>query len=90
MQEALSSRDQKEGTGEWEGHGSRRVCEETVPSGFQNGLLGGKAKVLAWKMMSKAGMHGQKSEQVEHGTDGNQRRASGEAVAVAQAGRGLG
>lgn len=46
MQEALSSRDQKEGTGEWEGYGSRRVCEETVPSGFQNGLLGGKAKVL--------------------------------------------
>lgn len=28
--------------------------------------------------------------QVEHGTDGNQRRASGGAVAVAQAGRGLG
>lgn len=47
MQEALSSLDQKEGTGEEEGHGSSRVCEETAPSGFQNGLLGGKAKVLA-------------------------------------------
>lgn len=47
MQEALSSLDQEEGTGKREGHGSSRVCEETAPSGFQNGLLGGKAKVLA-------------------------------------------
>lgn len=40
--------------------------------------------------MSKAGMHGQKSEQVEHRTNGNQRRASGGTVAAAQAGQGLG
>lgn len=40
--------------------------------------------------MSKAGMHGQKSEQVEHHTDGNQRGTSGGAVAAAQAGQGLG